>query len=267
MTKIQLAFLGALALLHSSAFAEDQEVSLSIQLSNPVASLISVPITYQVDEKIGPTEDGEVTVTRASPVIPIELNDEWNLISRTIIPLIDQENIPVNGQGESGLGDIAASVFFSPKALTESGWIWGVGVIALLDTASEDELGAGKWGVGPTAVFLKQSNGWTYGALTHYLTDISGDDNRADVEQLFLQPFLAYTIASTRTNFALQTEVSRDLEGNETSAFLLFEVGQMFKIGSQIMQARIGTKTWYESPRFGPDGTTVAFRLTFLFPK
>jgi len=265
--KLRLALITTLALMHTDTFAEDQQAKLSNQLSNPVAALVSVPVQYQVDEKIGPTEDGEITVTKASPVIPFDLNDDWNLISRTIIPVIDQENIPVNGQGESGLGDIAASIFFSPKAPTENGWIWGVGTILLLDTASEDALGAGKWGIGPTGLILRQKDGWTYGALTHYLVDIAGDDNTADVEQLFLQPFLAYTISSTKTNFALQSEVTRDLDGNETSAFVLFEIGQMFKIGPQIMQARIGTKTWYESPRFGPDGTTVAFRLTFLFPK
>lgn len=265
--KTQLAFISILTLLHTATFAQDQEAKLANQLNNPVAALISLPIEYQVDEKIGATEEGEITVTKASPVIPFELNNEWNVISRTIIPVIDQENIPVNGQGESGLGDIAASFFFSPKAPTKSGWIWGVGAILLLDTASEDALGSGKWGAGPTAVFLKQNQGWTYGALTHYVTDISGDDNRADIEELFLQPFLSYTIDSTKTTFAFKSEATRDLEGNETSAFVLFEIGQMFKIGPQIMQARIGTKTWYESPRFGPDGTTVAFKLTFLFPK
>lgn len=265
--KTQLVFISTLALLHTSAFAQDQEAKLANQLNNPVAALISVPIQYTVDEKIGPTEEGEVTVIKASPVIPIELNDEWNLISRTIIPVIDQENIPVNGQGESGLGDIAASIFFSPKAPTENGWIWGVGTILLLDTASEDALGAGKWGIGPTGLILRQKDGWTYGVLTHYLVDVAGDDNRADVEQLFLQPFLSYTIASTKTTFTFQSEATRDMEANETGAFALFELGQMFKIGSQIMQARIGVRDWYESPTLGPDGTTLSLKLTFLFPK
>jgi hypothetical protein len=265
--KTQFALLSALTLIHSMAFAEDDEAKLANQLNNPVAALISVPVNFQTDENIGPTEEGEVSIIKATPVVPFELNDDWNLITRTIITAVDQDNVPVNGQGESGMADIVASFFFSPKAPTANGWIWGVGAITLLDTASDDALGAGAWGIGPTAVFLKQKQGWTYGALTHYLMDISVDDGRADVEQLFLQPFLSYTYAPTKTSFTLQTEATRDLEGNETSAFAIFEVGQMFKIGPQIMQARIGLKNWYESPRFGPDGTTVAFRLTFLFPK
>ena len=265
--KLHLILIIALTLLHTSVFAEDQSAKLANQLSNPVAALISVPIQYTLDEKIGPTEEGEVTVIKASPVVPFEINNDWIIITRTIIPVIDQKNIPVNGQGESGLGDIAASFFVSPKTPTNNGWIWGAGAIVLLDTASEDVLGAGKWGLGPTAVLLKQNNGWTYGALAHYLTDFAGGDDRADVEQLFLQPFLAYIIDSTKTTFALQSEVTRNLDSDETNAFVLFEVGQMFKIGSQIMQARIGARYWYETEPFGPQGTTFSARLFFLFPK
>jgi hypothetical protein len=265
--KLQVVLVSILTLLHTSAFAQDQQAKLAEQLSNPVASLINVPIQYTVDEKIGPTEEGEVTVIKASPVVPFELNEDWNIITRTIIPVIETENIPTTGQGESGLGDIAASVFFSPKAPTSNGWIWGVGTILLLDTAREDELGSGKWGIGPTAILLKQSNGWTFGVLTHYLVDVAGDDNRADVEQAFLQPFLAYIIDSTKTTFSLQSEATRDLESNETNAFALLEVGQMFKVGSQIMQARIGVRHWYESEEFGAEGTTLSLKLFFIFPK
>ena len=74
-----------------------------------------------------------------------------------------------------------------------------MGGIFLLDSATEDQLGAGKWGVGPTALALKQTNGWTFGALTHYLVDVAGDDARADIEQFFLQPFLSYTLEKTKT--------------------------------------------------------------------
>ena len=257
--------LTALVLLHSNVYAADQ-VKLANQLNNPIAALISVPIDYLTDEEKGATGEGKTTVVKASPVAPFELNEDWLLISRTIIPFIEHENFPVAGQNDSGLGDIAASFFFSPKLATESGWIWGVGVVALLDTASEDTLGGGKWGLGPTFVTLKQDNDWTVGFLTHYIVDVAGDNNRADLEQAFLQPFVSYVIKSTRTSFTLQSEFTRDLEANESAGFAKFEVGQMFKIGSQIMQLRVGFRNWYESPTFGPEGTTFTARLTFLFP-
>ena len=95
------------------------------------------------------------------------------------------------GGSDSGLGDTVQSLFFSPKAPTASGWIWGVGPAFLLPTASEDVLGTEQWGVGPTAVALKQTeDGWTYGALANHLVSVAGDDDRADLNATFLQPFL-----------------------------------------------------------------------------
>jgi len=97
--------------------------------------------------------------------------------------------------------------------------------------------------------------------------DVAGDDNLGDIEQLFLQPFMSFTISKTKTTFTLQAEVTRDLEANDTGAFTMFEVGQMFKVGAQIMQARVGVRNWVESTNLGPDGTTLTAKLTFLFPK
>ena len=204
---------------------------------------------------------------KASPVIPLDLNEDWNLISRSIVSYVESSDIPGSGDDTSGFSDIAASLFFSPKDPTSGGWLWGVGGIFLLDTATEDELGAGKWGLGPTAVLLKQTGPWTYSALSHYLVGVAGDDDRADIEQFFLQPFMAYTIAKTKTTFALQAESTRDLNENETGTVAIFHIGQMFKLGSQIMQGRIGVRSWIEDTEFGSDGTTLTARLTLLFPK
>lgn len=253
-------------LVSFNSFADEQS-DLAMKLSNPVAALISVPIDYILDEDVGPSGNGEATQIKISPVLPFNLNDEWNLISRTIVAYVDQDDIPGPGMGESGFSDIAESIFFSPKAPTEGGWVWGVGGIFLLDSATEDQLGAGKWGVGPTVVALKQNEGWTYGALSHYLVDVAGDDDRADIEQAFLQPFLAYTIEKTKTTFALQAESSHDLEANETGTVAIFHLGQMFKLGSQIMQGRIGFRSWVDETDNSPEGTTFTARLTFLFPK
>ena len=245
----------------------DSQAELAKKLSNPVAALISVPIEYIVDKNIGSEEQGELTQYKLSPVLPFSLNEDWNVISRTIVSFVDQDNIPGAGMSESGVSDIVQSVFFSPKAPTASGWIWGVGGVFLLDTASDDKLGAGKWGVGPTIVALKQTGPWSYGLLSHYLSDVSGDDDRADVEQFFLQPFLSYTLSRTKTSFYLQAESTRDIEAGETGTVAIFQLGQMFKVGSQIMQARIGVRHWLDSTEFGAEGTAFTAKLTFLFPK
>ena len=137
----------------------------------------------------------------------------------------------------------------------------------LLDTASDDSLGTGKWGAGISGVALKQSGPWSVGALTFYLKDVAGEDDRADVEQVFLQPFLSYNF-DAKTSVTLQSEITWDLEENDSQAFVLFQVNRLFNFGGHLMQGRIGVRHWYERSGFGPtDSTEVNIRWTFLFPK
>jgi hypothetical protein len=116
-------------------------VVLDKQLSNPVAALISVPFQYNYDEKQGPNQDGRKNYVNFQPVVPITLNDEWNVISRTILPIIDQQNVNPTDNHQSGIGDVTQSFFFSPVKPTESGWIWGVGPVFLVPTASDKTIG------------------------------------------------------------------------------------------------------------------------------
>lgn len=169
-----------------------------------MASLISVPIQANYDKDTGPYEDGSVWRINIQPVIPFMLNDNWNLITRTILPVIDQSDVPVDGMGESGIGDIVQSFFFSPKKPTPRGMIWGIGPVIMLPTASDEMLGTEKWGIGPTGVALKQAGPWTYGALVNHIESFAGYDDRADISATFIQPFLTY-ITKTKTTFALNT--------------------------------------------------------------
>jgi hypothetical protein len=190
----------------SPAFA-DEASALAKKLANPIASLISLPIQANYDENFGSNEEGDRWLVNVQPVIPISLNEDWNIISRTILPFIDQKNMPLPSMKKTGLGDITQSIFFSPKAPTSSGWILGVGPVLYLDTATDDVLGAQKWGAGPTAVALKQEGPWTYGALVNQVNSFAGDGSREDISAAFVQPFISY-VTSTQTTISLNTESS-----------------------------------------------------------
>ncbi len=268
--------LSQLVLAEAPANGESEAEKMAKKLSNPIASLISVPIQMNYDEGIG-LADGYKISTNIQPVIPISLNEEWNLISRTIIPIVSQEDIiglPVKtplgtriieSGHQSGSGDILQSIFFSPKEPTAGGLIWGVGPVFLIPSGSEELLSAEKFGLGPTAVLLKQEKGWTYGALVNHVWSVAGEDERKDVDATFLQPFLSYTTKAA-TTYSLNTESTYDWENENWSVPINFGVSQLFKIGGQLVQIGGTARYWAESPDSGPQGWGASITVTFLFP-
>jgi len=244
--------------------AADDAAELAKQLSNPVAALISVPFQNNFEFGGGPNDDGFRYVLNFQPVIPISLNTNWNLISRTILPFISQHDL-IGTSSQSGLGDTTQSFFFSPKAPTSSGWIWGAGPVLLIPTATDDLLGTEKFGLGPTAVVLKQENGWTYGALANHIWSVAGNDNRPDVNSTFLQPFLSYT-TSKHTTFTLNMESSYDWENEQWTVPINAMVAQLVKIGDMPVQFQLGAKYYADGPTSSPDWG-IRFSIFLLFPK
>ena len=239
---------------------------LAKKLANPVAALISVPFQLNYDEKIGPTESGHRWLLNLQPVVPITLSEEWNVISRTILPIVSQQDVSAGAGSQSGLGDIVQSVFFSPKAPTAGGWILGAGPVLLLPTGTDDLLSAKKWGLGPTAVLLKQDQGWTYGALANHIWSVAGDKGRPDISTTFLQPFLAYTTPTAWT-YSVNTESTYDWENKQWSVPLNALVSKVTKIDSQLLSVGGGVRYWADGPDSGPHGWGLRLVVTFLFPK
>ena len=248
----------------ATAPAADQANDLALKLANPVASLISVPVQANFDNGLGPSGDGSVMRVNIQPVVPLSLSVDWNLISRTILLVIDQSSLPP-GASASGLGDTVQSFFFSPEAPIND-WIFGFGPVFLLPTATDSALGGEKWGAGPTLVALKQLGPWTVCCLGNHLVSFAGDSSRNDVNATFLQPFVSY-ITDSKTTIGLSLESTFDWQTDQWSVPVNFTVNQLLMVGDQPIQIGAGVRYWAESPNNGPEDWGFRLQVTFLFPR
>lgn len=256
-------FVVPLAVLAQDGASEEE---LAKQLSNPISSLISLPFQLNYDQNIGSFDDGYRYTLNIQPVVPFSLSDDWNLISRTILPLVSQSSILPGSGSQSGTGDIVQSLFFSPVAPTAGGWIWGAGPAFLIPTGSDDLLTADKWAAGPTVVALRQQGPWTYGALANHLWSFAGESSRDDISSTFLQPFLSYTTPAA-VSYTLQTESTFNWKSEEWQVPIAFIVGKVTRFGNQTVQYSAGLRYYASSTSSGPEDLGVRLTFVMLFPK
>jgi hypothetical protein len=254
-----------LGLMSLDARAQDDADALAQQLSNPIASLISVPFQFNAQFGGGPTGDGEWYTLNIQPVVPIGLNDDWNLIVRTILPVVGRENVFPLDSSVWGLANTTQSFFLSPSAPGPGGLIWGVGPAFYYPTATDSLLGPDKWGAGPTAVGLVQRGPWTLGALWNHIWSFAGDDSDPDVNATFVQPFVARAIGNGQT-LSWNIQASYDWEADQWTAPMNLGWSKVFKVGDQAMSFGVNGTYFLDAPAGGPDWG-VQSTLTFLFPR
>lgn len=271
---IQLILLGAFAAspalaqtntpVGTAQTSDDQMSELAKKLNNPAASLISVPLQNNFDFGGGPNDAGFQYKLNIQPVIPFALNDDWKILSRTIVPYIYQED-RIGTSSQSGLGDSTVTLWLSPEHEQPGAPTWGLGPIVQLPTATDDLLGTEKWGIGPSALLLRQSHGWTVGFLANHLWSFAGESSRQDVSATFIQPFINFTTKS-HTTFGLNTETTYDWEAEEWTVPLNLFVTQLVKIGKLPVNFQLGGRYYADKPSGGPDWG-LRFSVTFVFPK
>ncbi len=251
-------------LVLAPAMASDAD-DLAKKLANPVASLISVPFQANADMNLGPTDGGERVITNVQPVIPTSISKDWNLITRVIAPLVFLDGFPDTDTKVFGLGDLTPTFFFSPKAPTSGGLIWGVGPVFLLPTATDDLIGAEKWGIGPSGLVLRQKGPWTVGALVNHISSVAGHDDRADISQSYVQPFVTYNYPGG-FSWAISSETSYDWKGDQWTIPVIAQLNQVTKWGKQPISMGLGFRYYAEAPENGPTWGIRA-QLVFIFPK
>ncbi len=257
----------------TNVWAESGGDDLRAKAQNPVSSMYSLPLKLTLD--FGAPND-EAIFFNVNPVIPITVGD-WNLINRAIIPAIvsvegligGTPDIPEgtpNTDRKTGLGDINYTLFFSPA--DSKGLIWGLGPSINLPTATEDQLGSGKWSGGASGVLLLQPKWGTYGGLIRQLWSFAGDDDRSDVNQFLVEPFLNYNLEG---GWYLITDMIITANwdapsGQKWTVPIGGGLGKLFTIGKQPINSRLEAYYMVERPDNAPDWQLI-FTWQFLFPK
>lgn len=251
----------------SMAFAQSDTGELTKQVQNPVSSLISVPIQNFTDFNIGPYKRDKNTVLQFQPVIPIALGGV-NMIARIIAPVISQPDITQRHLGTFGLGDINPTFFFSPAKPHKL--IVGAGPTFLVPTATDDNLGTGKFSLGPSVVALVQPGHWTLGGLASNVWSVAGPAGRPDVNSFTLQYFVNYNLPKGYF-ITFQPIVTANWEASEGNKWLVPWGGglaRVFHLGAQPMNASVQAY-WYGT-RYNdiPSPTwQLKFQVAFLFPR
>lgn len=242
--------------------------ALAKATQNPVADLISVPFQYNLNFGVGP-DDQKQSVLNIQPVYPLELTPDWNLITRTILPIISQPSFGTPDGTTNGIGDIQFSAFMSPAHSGE--WVWGAGTIVQAPSASNPVLGQGKWGIGPTAVALHLTKGdpWVYGALVNNVTSVGGNVDRPTVNQALVQPFINYNVPS-RPGLALSFSpiitANWRARSDQWTVPLGLGLSQILFVGNQAISVQLAGYSNVVRQQYA-GSWTARLQLTLLFPR
>ncbi|MDA9981874.1 transporter [Gammaproteobacteria bacterium] len=262
-----------LLLTTGAAHAQEQsESDLAKAAQNPIANLISLPFQNNTNFNFGPTEKTQ-NILNIQPVYPITLGENWNLITRTILPVISQP-LP-DGDRKNGLGDTVFTGFFSPR--NSGSLTWGVGPVVLIPTATDDALGSDQWGLGASVVLLTTPGPWVIGSLFSNLwsgtdksasNDILGDDVQQKINLFTWQYFINYNFSNGTylTSAPIMTANWEADSGNRWTVPLGGGIGKVAKWGKQPINASIQGYYNVERPEFGADWQ-LRLQLQFLFPK
>lgn len=213
----------------------DDASALAEKLQNPIGDLISVPFQNNINFNVGP-HAGTQDILNIQPVIPIHLNDDWNLITRTILPLVWNPSLQPAQSVPFGLGPTTFSAFFSPRNPV-NGWIWGAGPVVQLPTITSKTLGSNVWGAGPAFVVVRMDTPWVYGALVNNVFSFGGTSGRGGTSYsvMTINPFVNYNFGGGWFVGTVPIMTANwDTGGTKWTIPVGLQAGRLIKLGGKL---------------------------------
>jgi opacity protein-like surface antigen len=256
---------GVPAAAEASKYSHDpsEDEGLAKQSQNPIADLVSLPFQSNTNFNSGPFNRTQ-EILNIQPVVPMHLNESWNVISRTIVPVVSQPD-PLTNSNTGGIGDITQSLFLSPAQPGKL--IWGVGPVFTVPSASDPILGTGKVLFGPTAVFLTTPGHWVLGVLLNNQWSVGGNPLRPAVNTFLGQPFINYNMAHGwyLTTSPIITANWLAAPGQQWTVPVGGGFGRVFRVGDQPVNAQIAG--YYNAIRpTGASDWQLRTTIALLFP-
>ncbi|NRA93057.1 MAG: neuromedin U [Psychroserpens sp.] len=260
---ISLLFLSQLGFAQENENESTETDDLANKIQNPIASLISLPFQNNTDFNTGP-DDRTLNTLNIQPVIPISLNENLNLITRTIVPIITQCN--ATDSFETGLGDVNLSLFLTPAK--PSKLAYGYGLALGLPTATESFFGSEHWTAGPSSEGLAQPEDWTIGTLLQNTWSYAGADDLGDVNFFYSQIFVAKNLEKGwYVNSAPIITANREADsGKQWTVLFGSDFGKLFRKWKQPINAQVGYYFNLVKPEFSADAQ-LGFQEVLLLQK
>ena len=262
---LRILVVAVAAAVSANVFA-DTATELAKKTQNPVSDLISVPFENNANFNAGP-DNKVLNVLNIKPVVPLKLNDEWNLINRAIIPLISQPGVDGTSIGrKNGVGDITYQGFFSPNP-KPGGMIWGIGPQIQIPTHSNSRLGNQRWAAGPNVVVLDMEGKTVKGFLLSQIWDVTNSRDE-DISLMTFQPFYNYNFG--KGWYAVSNPVitaNWEADGSDQWTVPIGGgVGRVMHWGKQAVNLRLAAFGNVVKPTHGSD-YNIQLTVQFMFPK
>lgn len=241
--------------------------ALARAVQNPVANMSSLPFQNNTNLDAGPRKHTQ-NILNIQPVVPFALSSDWNVITRTVLPVMSQPGM-MPGQGTTfGLGATEFTAFFSPARPT-NGIIWGAGPVIQLPTTTDKALGSNIWGAGPAAVALTMRGPWVIGALVNNVWSFGGNRYNS-YNQFTTQPFINYNFPHSPGTYLSSSPIITSnwmaRSGQQWTVPVGLALGQVFRVHGQAVNAQLGA--YYNVVR--PDDAAswqIRAQISFLFPR